>query len=95
MIVYGRLYHNLDAELQKGAIKLVIQDNNVVSADWSGLVPDNLKKFLKQAINVYRTQTGFEWKIASGMVHGDVSLKIFWPEKKMEINVSSKITKDH
>ena len=29
------------------------------------------------------------------MVNGDVTVKIFWLEKKIEINVGSKITKDH
>ena len=95
VLITGKLYHNLDAQLSDGIIKLTIQDNNVVHADWSGLLPENVNKALKSLIDVYNQQTTFESKITAGIVHGDVSVKIFWAEKKIEINASSKITKDH
>ncbi len=95
VMVFGKLVHKIDAELQEGIIKLTINENNVVNADWSGLMPEKVNKFLKQIINVYKIQTSFESKFSAGLVNGDVSVKIFWLEKKIEINVGSKITKDH
>ena len=95
VIVFGKLLHTINVELQKGIIKLTIKENNVVEADWSGLLPENINKFLKQIINVYNIQSSFESKISAGLVNGDVSVKLFWLEKKMEINVGVKITPDH
>jgi hypothetical protein len=85
VIVYGKLLHKIDVELQKGIIKLTIKENNVVEADWSGLLPENINKFLKQIINVYNIQSSFESKISAGLVNGDVSVKLFWLEKKWKL----------
>ena len=95
VIVYGKLLHKIDVELQKGIIKLTIHENEVVKADWSGLLPEKVNKFLNQIIDVYNVQSTFESKFSAGLVNGDVTVKIFWLEKKIEINVGSKITKDH
>jgi hypothetical protein len=95
VMVFGKLVHKIDAELQEGIIKLTINENNVVKADWQGLLPEKVNNFLNQIIDVYNIRTSFESKFSAGLVNGDVTVKIFWLEKKIEINVGSKITKDH
>ena len=93
--VFGKLLHKIKVELEEGIIKLTIKENKVVKSDWSGLFPENVYKILKQMIDVYKFQSNFESKITAGMVNGDVSVKSFWKEKKIEINVGVKITPDH
>lgn len=95
VIVFGKLIYNIENQLKNGVIKFTIQNNNVISADWSGLLPENVKKFLKQIIDVYDCQSSFESKFTYGIVHGDVSVKIYWLEKKIEIYAGAKITEDH
>ena len=77
--------HKIDVELQKGIIKLTINENNVVKADWQGLLPEKVNNFLNQIIDVYNIRTSFESKFSGEWLMVMFLLNFFGLKKKWKL----------
>ena len=77
----------------KGTITIKIEKNAIIDADWGGLIGNNIKKLLEKTFNfkIDDIKSKITTYCSQKISNGNVAITFNWSQKKIEIDISTKI----
>ena len=103
-VIYNNQNYNITIQLLKldkinfkGSITIKIQNYYIFDSDWGGLIGNNIKELLTKSIdiNFQDLKFRFERMFYLSIDHGNLAINFIWSKRKIEIDASTKITKDN
>jgi len=103
-VIYNNQNYNITIQLLKldkinfkGSITIKIQNYEIFDSDWGGLIGNNIKELLTKSIdiNFQDLKFRFEKMFYLTIHHGNLAINFIWSKRKIEIDASTKITRNN